>query len=621
MEQLPHELPQAFLKRESTVAHAVISFLAKSGVRRIYGLTGSHVKPLWNEAFFAGIDIIDVRNEVAAVHMAKADAELTGELAVAIVTTGPGFTNALTGIANAHHSRTPILVLSGLPSRPQLGLGALEELDQVAMAEPVSRWAGTVTNARQVVPFLHSAFNAALGNEGLPGPAFMDFPTDVLRAPLPIELQGPTTWAPRGRTIMIASQKQIEFAAEAIRAARRPLLISGRDAVRDSMGLLRFLEASGAIYLDAGDSRCGVPADHPAYVPAVRSQAMSEADLVITAGRRLDFALGYGSPAVFEHAKAFVRLGQTSEEVAGARPADIAVWGNVRSSLARLADMDIRPKDLDTDWITGLQSSDRVKQTSARARARANPTAEDGLLHPAAVMAALSDCVDPNRAMFIGDGGDNLSWARVGLSPAPILDPGTFGCLGVGIPFAVAASLIYPDKQVVAVMGDGSFSFNALEMDTARRVGAKPVFVVNNNRAWNIERLDQVENYDNNVFGTVLPDTSYTGIAEGMGIRAEAVTSAENLVPAIKRALEDPPALVEIIISGEPRSPDFRSGLADLPDYQAIKPWNDKEVEIWKASITVALLHGPCRTDLANIISPGSDQSIGVSMTDSRSPG
>jgi acetolactate synthase-1/2/3 large subunit len=499
-------LPAGFDDRPRTVAHTVAGFLARSGVTRIYGLTGSHIKPLWEEATHAGIRVIDVRHEVAAVHMAQAEADLTGELAVATVTTGPGLTNAITGLAAAYQGRSPILVLSAIPPRDQLGLGALEEVPQVELVRPVTRLAKTVAHSRLCVPLLQAAFSAAVGNDGLAGPAYLDFPTDVLR-----ELDGWTTdgeahCSSRRATTVVASSDSLEAAAAAIRGAQRPVVISGKGAAHASRQVTDFVEACGAVYLDTPESRGLLAADNPAHLPAVRAAAMAEADTVITLGRRFDFSLAYGSSAVFSSAERVVRIGTSFEELGENRAGDVQVRGSVPTVLQQLVAAGVRPAQLDTSWLEALRAKYAQRRQQWSDQAQERPLGPDGAIHPNALIAELNRALAGRDPLFIADGGDILSFARVGLEPSAVLDTGTFGCLGVGVPFAVAAALLHPERPVVALIGDGAFGFNAMELDTARRSGARPVFVLSNNEAWNIERIDHVEKYGGNPrFNSLLP--------------------------------------------------------------------------------------------------------------------
>lgn len=146
-----------------TVAHLVAGFLVRRGVHRVYGLCGGHIQPIWDEVARAGIQIVDVRHESAAVYMAQAQADLTGSLGVAIVTAGPGLTNATTGIANASVSRSPVLVISGRPPRPQAGMGALQDIPQGDLVRPICRRVEVVSERHHVLPRLEATVRAAEG--------------------------------------------------------------------------------------------------------------------------------------------------------------------------------------------------------------------------------------------------------------------------------------------------------------------------------------------------------------------------------------------------------------------------------------------------------------------------
>ena len=243
-------LEPTFLDRTQTVAHLIIKCLHQRGVRRIYGLTGGHIKPLWDEAHIAGIDIISVRHEAAAVHMAQAHAELTGELAIATVTTGPGFTNAFSGIVAADIARSPVLILVGLPPTPQLGMRSLEDLDHVSISRPITRYANTIDKSYHVLWKLDDAIAAALGEDGRQGAAMLDIPIDILRTVVPENFQDSRLLDPRPCQHFLPDPKHVEDAAEILRQSQRPLVISGRGAFGAGNEVRHFLQESGAMYLD-----------------------------------------------------------------------------------------------------------------------------------------------------------------------------------------------------------------------------------------------------------------------------------------------------------------------------------------------------------------------------------
>lgn len=204
------------------------------------------------------------------------------------------------------------------------------------------------------------------------------------------------------------------------------------------------------------------------------------------------------------------------------------------------------------------------------------PAGKDGHIHPNRIFAALRRVLEPD-AITIADGGDLLSFARMGLETRHYLDAGAFGCLGVGTPYAVSAALLYPGRQVVAITGDGAFGINAMEIDTAQRHGAKAVFIVSNNAAWNIERLDQEMNYGGRVVGTTLAWSDYAGMARAFGLHAERVTDPNRLEGAIREALAHAPALIDVVTTQHALSSDAGKGLGWVPDRQALTAWDDAE--------------------------------------------
>jgi acetolactate synthase-1/2/3 large subunit len=204
------------------------------------------------------------------------------------------------------------------------------------------------------------------------------------------------------------------------------------------------------------------------------------------------------------------------------------------------------------------------------------PPGKDGHMHPNRIFAALHATLRPD-AITIADGGDILSFARMGLPPRTYLDSGTFGCLGVGVPYGVAAALLHPDRQVVVVTGDGAFGINAMEIDSAKRHGAKVVFIVANNAAWNIERLDQEMNYGGRVVGTTLQWSDYAAMARSFGLHGERVTDPARLSGALDDAFANAPALLDVVVTRDALSSDAGKGLGWVPDYQALTSWDDAE--------------------------------------------
>jgi acetolactate synthase-1/2/3 large subunit len=557
-----------------SVAAWIATLLEARGVTRVFGLQGGHIQPVWDHLARRGIAIVDVRDEGAAVHMAHAHTELTGGLGVAMATAGPGVTNCVTGIANASLARAPVLLIGGCTSRPQANMGPLQDIPHVDIMRPVTRYSRTARVAEQVIRELDEAIARAMGDMGEPGPAYIEVPTDVLRARVGPSLI-PEDWiAPRPARRMAPDPEDVARAVAAIRAAKRPLVVSGRGARGTGTSVAAFLEASDALYLDTQESRGLVPADHPAVVGAVRAAAMAQADLVVTLGRKLDYQLGFGSPAVFPQAR-FLRISDTAGELIDNRRGVevLAPVGVALDAITEALGNDAGARD--QGWLDGLREKHRARLAKG-ADTPAPQTGGDGKIHPLAIFEAIREVADPDH-VAIADGGDLLSFARIGLASTTYMDAGAFGCLGVGVPFAVAAALAFPGRQVISVNGDGAYGINAMEIDTAVRHGAKAVFIVSNNAAWNIERYDQEFNYGGRVVGTMLRHSDYAGMARALGAHGERVENAADLAAAIGRALENAPAVIDVVTSQDAVSSDAQKGLGFVPDYQPLTAWDDAE--------------------------------------------
>lgn len=558
-----------------SAAAAIARYLHAQGVRRVFALCGGHIMPIWMQLDAAGIAIVDVRDERSAVFMAHAHAEVTGELGVALVTAGPGVTNAMTGIANAHVSRAPVLVLSGTPPQPQENRGALQDMVHVDLVRSLTRYARTVRDPALVLQELDEAVARARGEGGEPGPAYLDFPTDTLRAPVPHAVALPERFVPHRTTVTLPDPHEVERAVELLWSARRPLIISGRGARAAGPQLCALLDRTGAAYLDTGESRGLVPDDHPSVVSAMRGAVMGQADVVVTIGRRFDFQLAYGSPAVFGAAR-IVRIADTTAELRDNRRAEVAVFASVDRTLdAILASAGERAPATDRAWTSGLRAKHEQRAQSLLAQMRAEPPGADGAIHPNRLLAALRDAL-PHDAVVVADGGDILSFTRVGLPATTYLDPGSLGCLGVGTPFGIAASLALPERVVAVVTGDGAFGFSAMEIDTAVRHNAPVLIVIANNAAWQIEVRDQQESYGR-VIGTRLQSVDYAAVARAFGLHARRVERSEDLPAAIAEALANRPALLDVITTVDAVSSDGKTGLAWVPDLQPLAAWDDAE--------------------------------------------
>jgi acetolactate synthase-1/2/3 large subunit len=559
---------------ENSCAAWIARFLKARGIDRIFGLQGGHIQPIWDHVAREGIRIIDVRDEGAAVHMAHAHAELMGGFGVAMVTAGPGVTNTVTAICNASLARIPVLLIGGCTSRPQVNMGPLQDVPHVDIMRPITRTARTLRVPEQVVREFDEALARAMGDNGEPGPVYLEIPTDVLRTRVPPQLVLGEWMQAKPARVLPPDPLAIAEAVEVFWSAKHPLIMTGRGARGTTAALLHLLDTTGALYLDTQESRGLVPADHPSAAAAVRAQAMAEADVVLLIGRKLDYQVGYGSPAVFPNAR-FIRVSDAPGELIDNRRGQPELLASPVLALeAMVAAAGNRQSAIDKVWAEGLRQRHRAR-IAASEKIR-QTTGTDGKIHPRAIFDAIVETADADY-IGIADGGDLLSFARTGLQASTYMDAGAFGCLGVGVPFAIAAALALPDRQVISVNGDGAFGINAMEIDTAVRHGARAVFIVSNNAAWNIERLDQEMNYGGRIVGTTLRHSDYGAMARALGAHGERVEKVTDLPEALRRALKNAPALVDVVTSQTVMSSDAQKGLGFVPDFQALIAWDRAE--------------------------------------------
>ena len=565
--------------RKKVGAELVAEFFLAIGVQRFYGLQGGHIQPIWDAITRRGGIVIDARDERAAVHMAHAEAELTGKMGVVMVTAGPGVTNAVTAVANAYKARSPVLVLGGAVPRAQTGAGALQEMCQIDLMRPITRATVSVWNAQRLEYELGVAVSAAVGEGGVPGPVFFEIPTDVLR-----EL---VTYYPISKNACSLSlsknqppdPKDVAHAVNMLWGASRILMISGRGARGSGYSLRKLLDATGGVYLDTQESRGLMPDEHASVVGAVRGTAMREADLVVTIGRKLDYQLGYGSSAVFPKAR-FLRIADNMDELRDGRRGEGELLGSTELVCEALVEAaGNRQPNIDRQWTEGLRFKHSERFNSLQKKMSEAEDGIDGLMHPHRLLAAVRDLLHDD-SIVVADGGDILSFARICLPVRTYLDAGVFGCLGVGVPFATAASIVYPKRDVIAIVGDGAFGFNAMELDTALRHGARAVFVIANNGAWNIECTDQIKNYGGRIEGSELTFSDYAGMARSLGLHGERVQKPGDLPAALARAFDNAPALVDVLVTRDAVSPDGASGLPFIPDFQPLTSWDDAEQKL-----------------------------------------
>ena len=528
-------------------ADALAATLIAAGVRRLFTLSGNHIMPVFDAALGAGIELIHVRHEAAAVHMADAWARLTGEVGVALVTGGPGHANAVAALYTAAMAESPVVLLSGHAPNGQLGMGAFQEMRQAEVAAPLCKASGTVASPAELVGDLAKAIRSA--RAGRPGPVHLSLPQDVLDSP------ASASAAPTTRDFLAHPQPLEAAAAEALllvlRAAKRPLIIAGPAACTAiGRAMAAQLESVTGIPVVGTESPRGV-AD-PAL--GALAEVLTQADAVLLLGKRLDFTLRFGKAPAFAAACVFAQCDAESTEIDRTRRAvgerlrahAVADWIAAVDALVAAANVSAKG---DAGWCRSVREAVAYRPAEWQSAHGQRP----GRLHPAQALLPLQAILDESPdSVLVSDGGEIGQWAQACLNAPHRVVNGMAGSIGAGLPFALAARLAKPEAPVIAVMGDGTFGFHPAEIDTAVRHGLPFLCVVGNDERWNAEYQIQLRDYGpERLVGCELLATRYDQVATAFGGYGEQVTQAEELLPAARRAIASgKPAVLNVMVEG-----------------------------------------------------------------------
>jgi acetolactate synthase-1/2/3 large subunit len=501
--------------------------LQQHGVTHVFGLGGGHINPTWWAAPAHGITIVDVRHEAAAAHAAEGWALATGEPGVCLVTAGPGLTNALTGIATAFAQASPVVVIAGSATIRGRDSGEVEVLDQVSLVRPVTKWARQVQHLDQIPQYLETAFREA--TTGRPGPCYLEIPIDVIHSSID---EREVTWPTMvDRQTLAPPADLIERAADVLKSAERPAIVAGSGVWWSRAGgELGALVERGIPVVTRQAGRGIVPDNHPLCFGRDWQNVVSQADTVVVVGKQLDYFFGYGR---FPHLRDLIQIDIHPDELGrNGAPVTVPILGDAAVSLAALA---AAVPNLATEgWIAALrgQAAQIAAARSEFGRSDAHP------IHPlrlcAEVAARLGD-----DATVVGDASNMLMWVDATFTaqrPGRLPAMGNLGTIGHGVCYALAAGLARPGSPVVWMVGDGSFGFNCMELDTAARFGVPIVVVIMNNGGWSASWVPLgVRRYER-----------MAGAFDGQGWFVE---RAEDIGPALDGALASgAPAIVNVML-------------------------------------------------------------------------
>jgi len=521
--------------------HLVAKGLKNEGVDTIFTLCGGHIIDIYDGCLDEGIRIVDVRHEQVAAHAADGYARQTGKLGCVVTTAGPGCTNAVTGVATAFRSESPILHIGGQGALSQHKMGSLQDLPHVDIMAPITKFSAGVRNTERIADMVSMAAREAFS--GAPGPAYLEIPRDVLDREIPVETaRVPAAGSYRASTKSIGDPADIEKLAELLVKAERPCILLGSQVWmarghEEALALVRGLNLP-AYFNGAG--RGLLPPGDPHYFNRTRRYAFDKADVIVIVGTPFDFRMGYGrrlraEAKVVQIDMDYRTVGKNRDISLGLAGDPGAILKAVHDATTAAADNGAKRREA---WLEELRAAE-IKATD---KLMPMFLSDSSPIHPYRVAWEINEFLTEDT-IYIGDGGDVVTISAQAVqprTPGHWMDPGALGSLGVGTGFAMAAKLAHPNKEVLCYYGDGAFSMTAFDMETANRFGAPYIAVVGNNSSMNQIRYGQVAKYgeQRGNIGNKLGDVPFGTFGQMLGGYGEEVRDPNDIGPALRRARE-----------------------------------------------------------------------------------
>ncbi|TDD52474.1 thiamine pyrophosphate-binding protein [Saccharopolyspora elongata] len=539
--------------------HLVAKALKAEGVDTIFTLCGGHIIDIYDGCVDEGIDVIDVRHEQVAAHAADGYARITGRPGCAVVTAGPGTTDAVTGVANAFRAESPMLLIGGQGALSQHKMGSLQDLPHVDMMNPITKFAATVPHTERVADMVSMAFRECF--HGAPGPSFLEIPRDILDGSVPLEkARIPGAGGYRATTRSAGDPDAVEKLADLLVKTEKPCILLGSQtwtcrATDSAVKLVRELNLPAFCN---GAGRGTLPPGDPLHFQLARRYAFDNADLIIILGTPFDFRMGYGRRLSPE--ATVVQIDLDYRTVGRNRDIDLGIVGDADAVLTALAQATSGRLDNGASGRKGWVQELREVETAAYEKRLPRQLSTASPIDPYRLVHEINEFLTED-SIYIGDGGDIVTFSGQVIQPkAPghWMDPGPLGTLGVGVPFAMAAKHARPDQEVVCLFGDGAFSLTGWDFETMVRFGLPFVGIVGNNSSMNQIRYGQIAKYgeDRGRVGNTLGDVEYSKFAQMLGGYGEEVRDPGEIGPALRRARESGlPSLINVWVDPDVYAP------------------------------------------------------------------
>ncbi len=520
--------------------------LKKQGVDYMFGIVGFPVQGFAAVAQREGITYVGMRNEQAASYAAHAAGYLTGRPQACLTVSGPGVIHAFAGLANAKQNCWPMILIGGASPVYQNGMGGFQEERQVELAAPYCKYAHAIEHVHRIPYYVNQAIRHSL--YGRPGPVYLDFPDDIIRGECEEDEATDAARVPAPPRTM-ADPDAVEAALTALESAERPLVVVGKGMAwaRAEDEVREFIERTQLPFLNSPMGKGTMPDDDPLSVGAARSTALREADLVFLLGARLNWIMHYGLPPRFNKDVRVVQLDIEPTEIGTNVPAEVALVGDGKAVVGQLN------RALDNrQWFYPSETPWRaLLQEKAQANMEAVQPMIDDDSAPTNYYRAFKDIVDwlPEDAIIIGEGANTMDIGRTQMPnrrPRHRLDAGTYGTMGVGLGFAIAAAVTNPDKPIVSVQGDSAFGFTGMELETMVRYNLPVKLIVLNNGGigGGVHPLKEGQTAPP---GNLTYGARYEGMLEALGGKGFYVEDPKDLRRALDEAMAfNGPALINV---------------------------------------------------------------------------
>jgi acetolactate synthase-1/2/3 large subunit len=528
--------------------------LKEKGVRQVFTLSGGFCNPALEGLMECGIPVINAPHEQVAGHLADGYTRITRHPAVCLV--GPeGFANAVPAMMEAWGERSPVIFITGSSTLKRQGSGGFKEIDDVAIAAPLTKYSARITDGERIPEFVDRAFKIAIG--GYPGPVHLSLPVDIMFSSYEEDIGRTERPFNRNHTAPARAwpcPEALQELISTIRTANKPVIIGGHgvwwsgaerklEQVGKSLGIPIFnVPYHQKLLGEECEAYMGL-ADIHQYQPS--KFAIQESDLVLMIGARLDNQMNFGNPPFFPESTQLVCINGSHEELEMNRAADRHLLSDPGAFLDSLLEHSSKQDwKLDRKWyeLNREKRSQWVEQTINEL-----PSLEEtgGKIHPLQLSLGVQSVMQEDDWLVI-DGGNTHFWSEIAVNIAGwkgqklgnILHPGTFSMLGVGVPFSITAKMNNPDNTVVLISGDGAFLSGGLSVEAAFQENLPVVVVIDNNGGLDCISQQQERMFENGKhFATDFRDIPFHSMFEGLGGHGELVETSEQLVPALERAI------------------------------------------------------------------------------------